>query len=115
MLHPVIDVLKRTPKWRLYLLLACLILIVSELTAAEADAGNWMYYRSYFTDSIPGEPPTSLVPNLQSRWAYRRPIAGTGYGFAVRSGYRYNRIFLRGGQSTDTTIIREDWFDIRGR
>jgi hypothetical protein len=80
MMHSIVDVMKRTPKWRFYLLLACLLLIVSELTAAEADAGSWMYYRSYFTDSPPGGPPNALVPNLQSRWVYRRPIRGTGYG-----------------------------------
>ena len=91
------------------------LLLAVELTTAEADAANWMYHRSYFSDSIPGAPPMPLVPNLRSRWAYRRPIAGTGYGFAVRGGYRYNRIFLRSGQSTDTTIIRENWFDARGR
>jgi hypothetical protein len=115
MMRSIVDVMKRTPKWRFYLLLACLLLIVSELTAAEADAGSWMYYRSYFTDSVPGGPPHALVPNLQSRWTYRRPIRGTGYGFSVRGGYRYNRIYLRGGLSSDTTIIREDWFDVRGR
>ena len=115
MLHPIAKVLKNTPKWRLYLLLACMLLIVSELMAAEADAGSWMYHRSYFTDSPPGGPPTAAVPNLQTRWAYRPAIRGTGYGYAVRGGYRINRTYLRSGQSGDTTIIREDWFDVRGR
>ena len=39
MSHPIANLLKNTPKWRLYLLLACALLIVSELMATEADAG----------------------------------------------------------------------------
>ena len=78
MLHPIANLLKNTPKWRLYLLLACALLIISELMATEADAGSWMYHRSYFTDSPPGGPPTAAVPNLQTHWAYRPAIADTG-------------------------------------
>lgn len=80
---------------------------------SDSNAGDWMYRRSYFNDSASGGEPNPLVPDLRSRWAYRRPYLGTGFGFAARGGYRFNRIFLRSGQSTDLTVIREDWFDVR--
>jgi len=98
---------------RLLLIAGCCLVLSLELTTDKVQAGGWMYRRSYFSGSTPNGQPTPLIPNLRSRWAYRRPLVGTGYGFAARGGYRYNRIFLQSGQSTDLTVIREDWYDVR--
>jgi hypothetical protein len=37
----------------------------------------------------------------------------SGPGFSVRGGYRIKRLYLRSGNSSDTTIYRGDWFDTR--
>ena len=79
--------------------------------ASSAQASGWMFRRSYYSHKVPAELEASY-PRPISRSAYRRPyIRSTGY--AVRGGYRYNRIFLRSGNSTDLTVIREDWFEHR--
>ena len=81
--------------------------------ADTAHAGHWMYRRSYFNNGLPAGERRLTMPPLRSRSAYRPAVVGTRFGFAARGGYRYNRIFLRSGQSTDLTVIREDWFDVR--
>ena len=86
--------------------------VLSLLSADEASAGNWMYRRSYFSQPRPAEEHRPLLPSLRSRSAYRLPLVGTGFGFAARGGYRYNHILLRSGNSSDLTVIREDWFSI---
>jgi len=71
-----------------------------------------MYRRSHYSHRLSLER-ADLFPRPRSRSAYRRSYVGTGFGYAVRGGYRFNRIYLRSGNSTDLTIIREDWFDVR--
>lgn len=81
-------------------------------TAQSAQAGEWRFRRSYFTHAVP-EQLRAQYPLPQSRSAYRRAVVGNLPGFSVQGGYRINRIFIRSGDSTDTTIIREGWFRVR--
>ena len=83
------------------------------IPADTAQAGRWMYRRSYFSDGPQAAASRFPMPPLRSRSAYRQALVGRGYGFAIRGGYRYNHIVLRSGQSTDRTVIREDWFEVR--
>ena len=87
-------------------------LMLTAGSASEACAGGWMYHRSYYSHAIPREKAADS-PRPQSRSAYRRAITGYGPGVAIRGGYRYKRIYLRSGNSTDLTVIREDWFDLQ--
>jgi len=80
--------------------------------ASSADAADWMFRRSYYSHKVPPEL-EATYPRPTSRSAYRRPYIRRNAGFSVRGGYRYNRIFLRSGTSTDLTVIREDWFEHR--
>ena len=77
-----------------------------------ARASDWIYRRSYFSHEIPPEE-AEHRSFPESRSAYRRAYVNTGPGFAVRGGYRFNRIYMRDGTSTDLTVIREDWFQVR--
>jgi len=74
------------------------------------DASDWMFRRSYYSHQLPPDV-AATSPKPESRSAYRRAVVPPG--IAVRGGYRWNRIFLRSGQSTDTTIIREGWVQFR--
>ena len=78
---------------------------------AEA-ADGWMYRRSYYSHEIPPEVQQTL-PMPEHRSAYRPAVTPYGPGFAIRGGYRINRIFLQSGLSTDLTVIRQGWFDVR--
>jgi hypothetical protein len=82
------------------------------LWPAESSASDWIYRRSYFSHDIPPEE-SGFRSFPQSRSAYRRAYVNASPGFAVRGGYRFNRIFMRDGASTDLTVIREDWFQVR--
>ena len=92
------------------LLIALLLSIYP--TAEVFAADGWMFRRSYFSHELPREVAETL-PRPESRSAYRPAVVNYGPGFAIRGGYRINRIFIRSGQSTDLTVIRQDWFDIR--
>lgn len=76
-----------------------------------------MYRPSYFAGRPTHGPArdnwAAERPLPHSRSAYRRPLVGGGFGFAARGGYRYNRIYLQSGLSTDVTVIREDWLDLK--
>jgi hypothetical protein len=52
------------------------------------------------------------LPPPARRTAYRPAIAGISPGFAIRSGYRYNRFQLGQGLNLDVTIYRQDWFEL---
>jgi hypothetical protein len=87
---------------------------------ASAEAGDWMFGRSYYShDSAPdrpfasyGAPGTGEVDyGSSSRSVYRDPWVGAHPHSAVRSGWRYNSFVLHNGSSTDTTILRENWYD----
>ncbi len=87
---------------------AWLALVV--LPAANVTAEGWMFRRSYYSHAVP---PQAGLPLPESRSAYRPAAVHYTPGFAVRGGFRINRIFIRSGQSTDLTVIRQDWFDVR--
>jgi hypothetical protein len=78
---------------------------------ASAPAGELMFRRSYFTHAIPPEL-EGLYPIPESRSAYRPALAGATPGFAIRGAYRFDRMFLRSGSSTDLTVFRGDWYEI---
>ncbi len=86
------------------------VLVVT--ACSSADAGNWLFRRSYYSHRITqAEAPTFPRPN--HRTAFRRPVYDATPGFSIRGGYRYNRYQLGTGSSTDVTIIREDWVQER--
>lgn len=82
-----------------------------------APAADWMFRRSYHSHAVvpvdpcgPAVDPMLLsIPAPASRSAYRPAFIGTYPGFAIRSGYRVNRITMFSGNSLDQTIIREGW------
>ncbi len=76
---------------------------------SSAEASDWMFEQSYFSHSLSPEEARHF-PQPESKGAYRRAYANFAPGTSVRGGYRFNRIFLRSGNSTDMTVIREDWF-----
>ena len=71
-----------------------------------------MFRRSYFSH-VPSADVKVDYPLPRSRSAYRRAWVAAHPGFSARGGYRINRIQLRSGSSVDTTVILEDWFEIR--
>lgn len=77
-----------------------------------AQAEGWMFRRSYYSHELP-DGVESNHPRPHSRSAYRRAYVGSGYGFAVRGGYRISRTHLRVGNSVDTTVVHEGWYNIR--
>ncbi len=80
---------------------------------AESRAGdNWMFRRSYFSHTLP-EGVKIDYPRPDSRSAYRRAYVGANPGFSIRGGYRFNTVRLQAGNSVDTTIIRDSWFEIQ--
>lgn len=79
---------------------------------SQANAGDWMFRRSYHTHAVPQEF-RRQYPLPESRSAYRPAIVGSSYGISIQSGYRIHRVFLRSGNSTDTTILREAWIRVR--
>jgi hypothetical protein len=87
---------------------------------ASAEASDWMFRRSFYShDSAPDGPASQygssgtgeLDYSAPSRSAYREPWVGAHPHSAVRSGWRYNSFILHNGSSTDTTIMRENWYD----
>jgi len=93
------------------LALGVFLVLAAAMPSSEAYGGGWMFQRSYYSHDIPPEKAADY-PRPHSRSAYRRAITGYGPGVAVRGGYRYKRIYMRSGNSTDLTVIREDWFDV---
>ncbi len=98
-----------TAPLRLSALAAVLVLFAAP---SDMRASDWIYRRSYHTHDVPPEE-SGFQSFPQSRSAYRRAYVNTTPGFAVRGGYRYNRILMRDGASTDLTVIRENWFQER--
>ncbi len=94
---------------RFYALAALLVLFSAP---SDVHASDWIYRRSYHSHDVPPEQ-SGFSSFPQSRSAYRRAYVNTTPGFAVRGGYRFNRILMRDGASTDLTVIRENWFQER--
>ena len=98
---------------RRWILIAFAVTAIAVLSSANsANAGDWIFRRSYYTHEVPPHL-RAQYPLPYSRSAYRRAVVGTLPGFSVQGGFRINRIFLRNGNSNDTTIIREGWFQLR--
>jgi len=100
------------------LLLAAFSLSAPDVAAADLDgasaahpfgAADWRFRRSYFSHHVPAEYYAhDELP--RSRSAYRPAYPNTLPGFSVQGGYRFNRIQINSGTSSDTTIIQEGWF-----
>lgn len=68
-----------------------------------------MFRRSYHShDDSPGN---LGAESPRSRAAYREAYVGAHPHFAIRGGWRNNFYTLRNGTTTDTTVIREHFFD----
>ena len=79
------------------------------LTAAPADAGDWMFRRSYYSHAQGSGLLDDAPP---SRSSYSEPWVGAHPRFAIRGGWRFNSFTLQNGQSTDRTFFRENWYDV---
>ncbi|MDA1014296.1 MAG: hypothetical protein O3A00_07560 [Planctomycetota bacterium] len=98
------------PRRALFAVVA-LVLIVA--WSDSANAGGWMFQRSYYSHNVAASEQQSF-PRPNHRSAYRRPVYDSSPGFSVRSGYRYNRYQLRSGtDGSDVTVIREGWIQER--
>ncbi len=87
-------------------------LLTVAATPSTADAGDWMFRRSYYSHELPaGAKVDYPLPN--SRSAYRRPWVAPSLGYSTRGAYRFNRMQLRSGNSVDTTIFYEGRFELR--
>lgn len=80
------------------------------LMTSSADATDWMYERSWYSHLDSPGYVSGIAP--RSRSAYRVPVISGQPSYAIRGGYRYNNIILFNGQSTDRTLIRENWADV---
>ena len=86
---------------------------VAAAGTSPAEAGDWMFRRSYYTVTTarPGACWTMPPPAA-------RPRANPGSGglhprFAIRGGWRFNSFVLQNGtNSTDRTFFRENWYDV---
>ena len=86
--------------------------LLSSVITQQVQADKWMFRRSYYSHVIP-ENMQHMYPRPVSRSAYRRPVLPHRHGFAIRGGYRYDSMILRSGRSSDVTVYRESWFDVR--
>jgi len=91
------------------------LMIVTGLAAlsasqAPAEAGDWMFRRSYYShNSGPGV----LDDSAPSRSASREPWVGAHPRFAIRGGWRFNSYVLQNGPNgVDMTFMRENWYDV---
>lgn len=83
---------------------------VSWLSGEAADAGDWMFRRSYYSHNTG---PAATDDAAPSRTAYREPWAGAHPRFAIRGGWRFNTYVIQNGtNSTDRTFFRENWYDV---
>jgi hypothetical protein len=87
----------------------CLSLAGLLAAASLADAGEWMFRRSYYSHT-PG--PGLLDDSPPSRSSYSEPWVGAHPRFSIRGGWRFNTFTLQNGQSTDRTFFRENWYDV---
>ena len=101
----------RVHRLRLSVALFSFFLLSSAMTQ-NVQADKWMFRRSYYSHVIP-ENMQHKYPRPVSRSAYRRPVVRHRSGFAIRGGYRFDRMILQSGNSTDVTVYRESWFDVR--
>jgi hypothetical protein len=96
-------------------LLACAALGVANGwwgSQAAAGDGEWVFRRSYFSHVLP-EDLQARYPQPESRSAYRLPFAYEAPGAGIHGVYRYNNIQIFDGRSMDTTIYRQNWFQLQ--
>lgn len=94
---------------RLSLIAGCTITaLLFNSRAMRAD--DWEFRPSFYSHQ-PNPYLESIAPRPASRSAYRVPYFGAGPGFAIRGGYRYNRVAIQSGNSFDVTIFRQNWFE----
>jgi len=91
-------------------LLFSVCLALGFAAAAPANAGDWMFRRSYYSHApIPG----LLDDNPPSRSSYAEPWTGAHSRFAIRGGWRINTFTIQNGTgSIDRTYFRDSWFDV---
>lgn len=77
--------------------------------APDADAGHWMYRRSYFSHAVPENDPLAPPPPA-IRYAHRPAYISGQPGYHVRGGYRYNRVHINAGSGADVTVTYDEWF-----
>ncbi len=78
--------------------------------ATSAEAGDWMFRRSYYSHTAGAG---SVDESAPSRSAYREPWVGAHPRFAIRGGWRFNSYVINNGtNSSDRTFIRENWYDV---
>src|SRR5438477_12811814 len=79
------------------------------VSTASAEAGDWMFRRSYYSHNAG---PAVVDDAAPSRSAYREPWVGAHPRFAIRGGWRFNRFILQNGTNrTERTFYRENWYD----
>jgi hypothetical protein len=90
-------------------LMICTGLVLIVASTASAEAGDWMFRRSYYSHAAG---PGALDESSPSRSASREPWVGAHPRFAIRGGWRFNSFIINNGQSTDRTFFRENWYDV---
>jgi hypothetical protein len=89
--------------------IVCCIAAGLNESAHRAEAGDWMFRRSYYSHAMG---PTALDDAPPSRSSYNEPWVGAHPRFAIRGGWRFNSYTLQNGSSTDRTFFRENWYDV---
>ncbi len=111
-MNPLRSDIQTSPRIGIWLRLGTGMILLLCWCSRDLRASDWIYRRSYFSHDIPLEK-SGFESFPESRSAYRRAYVNPGPGFAVRGGYRINRIFLNDHNSSDLTVIRENWFQVR--
>ncbi len=82
---------------------------------AALHAEDWMFRPSFYSHEIPPEM-ADRIPNPAHQWlthpAYRPAYLSNRPGFSVNGGFRYNRVYIQSGNSSDLTVYRRNWFFI---
>lgn len=81
------------------------------LPSSTTQAEDFVFRRSYYSH-VANDGLDALAPSPNNRSAYRFPITSSGPGFAIRGGYRINRMAIQSGNSYDVTIFRQNWFEV---
>src|SRR5262245_32205335 len=96
---------------KLRVILCGLGLAAAGLLPSTAQAEDFLFRRSYYSH-VANDGLDALAPIPTNRSAYRYPITSSGPGFAIRGGYRINRMVIQSGNSYDVTIFRQNWFEV---
>src|SRR5262245_43317865 len=95
---------------RLFAALSIVTTVAGLAGASSAEAGDWMFRRSYYSHNAG---PNVLDDAAPSRSAYREPRVGAHPRFAIRGGWRFNSFVLQNGtNSVDMSFFRENFYDV---